>query len=163
MQEFIVDTGAWRSFWAGWRGTVNAIPGMKETLLERVGREIRDEVRRAIDASGLDDRRYGRVKLWQGPHVGSGLGYVAVRPDSIMVQSGGGNKALLNAGALTNYLTSGHKVRGPSGQRKRYRSRATKTRVAGFRFYKTAAVQAEKAALQAAEEFLENLVVELTL
>lgn len=163
MQEFTVDTNGWDAFWEKWRDTVNAIPDMKEVLLERVGREVRDEVRRAIDASGLDDRRFGRVKQWQGPHMGSKLGYVAVRPESVMVQSGGGNKALLNAGALTNYLTSGHRVRGPSGRAKRYRSRAEKARVGGFRFYKTAGNQAEKIAIQAAEEFLKSLVVELTL
>lgn len=163
MQEFIVDTGAWRSFWEKWRDTVNAIPGMKEVMLERAGREVRDEVRRAINASGLNDRRYGRVKQWQGPHMGSGRGYVAVRPDSVLVMSGGGTRTPLNAGALTNYLTFGHKVRGPSGRWKRYVNRAEKTRVKGFRFYKTAGNQAEKIAIQAAEEFLNSLAVELTL
>ncbi len=88
---------------------------------------------------------------------------MAVRPESVLVQSGGGNKTPLNAGALTNYLTSGHKVRGPSGRWKRYVSRADKTRVKGFCFYKTAGDRAKKIAIQAAEEFLNSLAVELTL
>ncbi len=163
MQELTMDTGGWSAFWEKWRDTVNAIPGMKEALLERTGRELREEVRRAVDASGLDDHRYGRIKQWQGPHMGSGRGYVAVRPESVMVQSGGGNKTPLNAGALTNYLTSGHKVRGPSGRWKRYVSRAEKSRVKGFGFYKSAGDRAEQIAIQAAEEFLNSLAVELTL
>jgi len=162
MQEFTIDTGAWASFWNKWQDTINAIPGMKEEILERAGKEIQAEVHRAIDASGLDDRRFGRVKKWQNPHVGSGLGYVAVRSDSVMVRSGGGTKEPLNAGALTNFLTSGHKVRKPSGRAKLYRSRATKTRVEGFRFYKTAGAQAEKAAAAAAEAFLARLEEELS-
>jgi len=163
MQEFTVDTNGWNAFWEKWRDTVNAIPDMKEVLLKRVGREVRDEVRRAIDASGLNDRRYGRVKLWQGSHVGSGLGYTAVRRDSDMTMSGGGNKDPINTAALTNFLNFGHKVRGPSGRAKRYRSRAEKARVGGFRFYKTAGNQSEKIAIQVAEELLKSLVVELTL
>lgn len=162
MQEYFLDTSEWTAFWKRWDGVVKQIPGLKEAMLEKAGAEVRDEVRRAIAQSGLNDRR-GRVQLWQNRHVGSRLGYVAVRPDSVEVMSGGGNLNPLNAGALTNYLTSGHKVRGPSGREKRYRPRAKTTRVPGFGFYKDTTRDAEKAALRAAEGFLKRLEVELEL
>ncbi|MDY3906601.1 MAG: hypothetical protein SOZ47_07345 [Lawsonibacter sp.] len=162
MQEFLVDTSEWYSFWRDWEQKIKQIPGMKEAMLERAGSAVRLDVQRAIDRSGVNDRT-GRVKLWQNRHIGDKLGYVAVRADSVEVMSGGGNRKPLNAGALTNYLTSGHKVRGPSGRNKRYRPRATMTRVPGFSFYKTASYGAEKIALEAAKQFLDQLEVELKL
>lgn len=162
MQEFMIETFGWYRFWQEWSETVKQIPGMKEAMLERAGNAVRGEVQRAIDRSGMNDRT-GRVKLWQNRHIGDKLGYVAVRADSVEVMSGGGNKKPLNAGALTNYLTSGHKVRGPSGRNKRYRPRANMARVPGFSFYKTASSGAEKIALEEARKFLEQLEVELKL
>lgn len=162
MQAFSVDTASWAAFWRRWDEGVKQIPGLKEAMLEKAGTEVREEVRRAIARSGLNDRR-GRVQLWQNRHIGSKLSYVAVRSNSVEVMSGGGNRRAVNAGALTNYLTSGHKVRGPSGRAKRYTPRARMVRVSGFGFYKEAAQGAEKAAVQAAEEFLKRLEVELEL
>lgn len=156
MQEFTMDTSAWREFWAKWEDAIKQIPGLKERILEKAGEDVRDAVRQGINQSESNDQR-GRVKTWQNPHVGSGKGYVAVRPDSVEVESGGGSKEKLNAGALTNFLTSGHKVRGPSGRAKRYVPRARMTKVPGLGFYKNAARDAEQIAAQAAEEFLEQI------
>lgn len=156
MQAFTIDTSAWTEFWARWEDAIRQIPGLKEQILEKAGEDIRDAVRQSIDRSGLNDQR-GRVKTWQNPHIGSGKGYVAVRSDSVEVESGGGGKGKLNAGALTNYLTSGHKVRGPSGRAKRYVPRARMTKVPGLGFYKNAAGDADQIAVQAAEEFLEQI------
>lgn len=158
MQEFTVDTGDWKAFWNRWQDTVEQLPGLKEAMLEKLGGRVQREVREAVDRSGLNDAR-GRVKLWQNPHVGSGLGYVAVRADSVEVAAGYRDRQRLNAGALTNFLTSGHKVRGPSGRAKRYQPRARMTRVKGYDFYAKAQAEAEKIAVQEAEAFLERLTV----
>lgn len=163
MQEFRVDTGEWNAFWERWRTAINQIPGLKEAMLEKTGGRIREEVRTAADRSGLHDTR-GRVKLWQNPHMGSGKGYVAVRSDSVEVAAGYKDRQRINAGALTHFLTSGHRVRGPSGRSKRYQPRARMTRVKGFDFYGRAQAEAEKIAVQEAENFLRRLTVtELTL
>ena len=53
------------------------------------------------------------------------------------------------------------KVRGPSGRAKRYVPNARMIRVPKFGFYKNAATNAEKIALEAAEDFLKRLGVML--
>lgn len=156
MQEFMIDTGDWKAFWDRWRDTINRLPGLKEAMLEELGGRVQGEVRGAVDRSGLNDSR-GRVKRWQNPHVGSGLGYVAVRADSVEVAAGYRDRQKLNAGALTNFLSSGHKVRGPSGRAERYQPRARMTRVKGLDFYGKARAEAEKIVVQEAEGFLRRL------
>ena len=158
MQEFTIDTGGWKAFWDRWQETINQLPGLKEVMLERLGGRVQGEVRQTVDRSGLHDSR-GRVKRWQNPHVGSGLGYVAVRADSVEVAAGYRDRQRLNAGALTNFLTSGHKVRGPSGRAERYQPRARRSRVKGLDFYGKAQAEAEKIAVQEAEGFLRRLTV----
>lgn len=158
MQEYFIDTGEWKAFWERWHDTIEKLPGLKEAMLEKIGGRVQGEVREAVDRSGLNDSR-GRVKCWQNPHVGSGHGYVAVRADSVEVAAGYGDRQRLNAGALTNFLSSGHKARGPSGRSKRYQPRARMTRVKGYDFYAKARAEAEKIAVQEAEAFLERLTV----
>lgn len=158
MQEFGINTNQWKAFWDRWQDTIEQFPGLKEAMLQKLGGRVQGEVREAVDRSGLNDSR-GRVKLWQKPHVGSGHGYVAVRADSVEVAAGHGDRQRLNAGALTNFLSSGHKVRGPSGRSKRYQPRARMTRVKGLDFYGKAKAEAEKIAVQEAEAFLERLTV----
>lgn len=158
MQDFTVDTKEWTAFWERWRDTVDQIPGLKEAMLEKIGGQVREAVRSSIDRSGLSDPR-GRVRSWQNPHIGSGRGYVAVRADSVEVAAGYRDRQRLNAGALTNYLASCHRVRGPSGRAKRYQPRARMTRVRGLDFYGKAKAEAEKIAVQEAEDFLQRLTV----
>lgn len=160
MQEYGLFTGEWRQFWARWNGVIEKFPSLKESVLDRMGISVQEEVRRQVKASGVQDSA-GRVALWQNRYVGSKHGYVAVRSDSVEVMSGGGNRKPVNAGAITNFLTSGHRVRGPSGRAKRYVNRAEKTRVPGFAFYKTSAGYADRIAVAEAERFLEELAVEL--
>lgn len=159
MQEFSIDTGEWTAFWNRWQETIDRVPGMKEAMLEKIGGRVQREVHMAVDRSGLNDAR-GRVKRWQNPHVGSRSGYVAVRADSVEVAAGYKDRQRLNAGALTNFLSSGHKVRGPSGRSKHYQPRARMTRVKGYDFYAKAQAEAEKIAVQEAETFLERLTSE---
>lgn len=156
MQEFTVDTGAWKAFWDRWQDTIDQIPGLKEAMLEKIGGRVQDTVRSAVDSSGLSDPR-GRVRSWQNAHIGDGKGYVAVRSDSVEVAAGYRDQQRLNAGALTNFLTSGHRTRSPSGRWKRYQPRARMTRVRGLDFYGKARAEAEKIAIQEAEDFLRQL------
>jgi len=164
MQEFMVDTGEWKAFWERWQDTVDQIPGMKEYLLDRIGRRVRDEVRTSVGRSGVNDS-HGRVKLWQQRYIGSGKGYTAVRAESVNVPAGYRRKSdgiqteMVNAGALTNFLVSGHRVRSPSGRWKRYKHRGDRTRVQGFDFYEKAKTEAEKISVQEAEDFLRRLTV----
>ena len=158
MQEYFIDTGEWTAFWSRWQDTIERLPGLKEAMLEKLGGRVQREVQMDVERSGLNDVR-GRVKRWQNPHVGSGSGYVAVRADSVEVAAGYRDRQGLNAGALTNFLTSGHRVRGPSGRSKRYQPRARMTRVKGLDFYGKAQAEAEKIAVQEAEAFLERLTV----
>lgn len=160
MQESFVDMAEWTAFWKNWDETLKKLPDMKAEMLRRVGEDVQNEVRRMILISGVNDS-HGRVRSWQNPHVGSGLGYVAVRSDSVEVQSGGGGRKPINAGAITNFLTSGHRVRTPSGRAKRYVPRARMARVPGARFYKTAGASTVKIALEAAEAYLQEIEKEL--
>lgn len=160
MQSNILELEEWKRLWEDMQKTAEKIPDLKQQMLEELGGKFQTEVRRQIAISGLNDAK-GRVQTWQNFHVGSGRGYVAVRADSVEVMSGGGNKKPLNAGALTNYLTSGHKTRTPSGKSKRYVPRVSKNKVPGFGFYKRASEQAEKLALEEAQEFLDTLKEEL--
>lgn len=158
MQEYWIDTGEWKAFWDRWRDTVDQLPGLKKAMLEKIGGRVQGEVWGDVDRSGLNDSR-GRVKRWQNPHVGTRNGYVAVRPDSVETAAGYQDRQRLNAGALTNFLSSGHRVRGPSGRAKRYQPRARMTRVKGYDFYAKAQAEAEKIAVQEAEDFLRRLTV----
>jgi len=166
MQEFQIDTGEWKEFWNRWRNTVDQIPSLKEQMLEAVGERIRSEVESNVDTSGIKDR-YGRVKLWQQSFIGSKKGYAAVRAVSEDVPAGYRKKTTgipigtANAGALTNFLVSGHRARSPSGRAKRYYPRARMTRVKGHDFYKKAQAEAQKIAIQEAEAMLQELAKEL--
>lgn len=159
-QSLSVDTSGWDEFWNQWKGMIEKIPGMKQAMLEAVGMQLTENVRRAIDASGVDDAM-GRVKSWQNAHVGSGRGYVAVRPDSVEVPTGGGGRKTINAGALTHYLDDSHRVRQPSGRAKRYRPEASVTRTRDFRFYAKAGTDADRAAVSAADAFCKQILEEL--
>jgi len=172
MQDFQIDSREWESFWARWKDTLNQIPDLKKEMLEKVGQRTQQAVRSHMDASNLHDTD-GRVKAWQESFIGSGRGYIAVRPISKQIMSGHdrtereylykGKKVPVTTGALTNFLASGHRVRGPSGRWKRYQFRGKQTRVKGFDFYKKAKAEAEKIAVQEAETMLQRLKEELNL
>ena len=156
MARITVDTSCWKEFWDHWGDSIAKIPGMKEDLLAHIGARVQSEVKRAVELSGIHDPK-GRIKYFQQQYIGSGKGYTAIRPESTMVPAGYKHMQVLNAGALTNFLSSGHKVRPPSGKSKRYVPRARMTRVRGHDFYKMAQSEAEKIAIQEAEEFLQRL------
>lgn len=109
---------------------------VREDVLAEAGEELHRTVQASFSGSGLRHRT-GKVLSWQQKHVKKG--YTAVRPQD---RPSGPN----GPGAITNYLESGHAIRKPSGKAQRYRPRINKARVPAFRFYATAAMQAENLA-----------------
>jgi len=133
---------------------LNELPDERRQMHVEVGAAVKEKVRSEISSSGINDRN-GRVRGWQEYQVGSGGGYVAVRPMS-------GGEHGKNPGAITNYLESGHKVRGPSGRAiRRRKSRARQQRVKGFHFYERASAQAQTVAIEAANRYAEKIAGKL--
>ena len=145
---------------AGIRAAGQKVPELKKEMLTRAGGKLTEEVRRSIRSSGLNDR-HGRVQSWQNPHVGTSVGYVAVRADSVQVAAGGSRSQRVNAGALTNWLTNDRKVRGPSGRSKRYRPAGRMAIIKGRKFYATAAESAQRIAEGEARQMLDQLAQEV--
>lgn len=130
-------------------------PEMRRELHEKLAELAKKEVDAAIDASGNPKKMEstGEVKRWQVKHVGSGGGYAAVRAAS---EKEGGGTGPKSAGAITNYLESGHKIRPSSGQTRR-RGRARVVYVNGYHFYQTARSSFEAKAIRLAEQFSDKL------
>ena len=68
-----VDTSGLDRLMESWDALVRQFPEKKRDLLEQVGTRLLQEVRTGIGSTG-------KVSGWQAPHMGSGGGYVAVRP-----------------------------------------------------------------------------------
>ena len=129
---------------------LKSAPEARRELHEKIAKRIKSEVNVQIDASGINDEN-GTIKRWQEERVGSGGGYAAISAVSGAV---GDN----SPGAITNYLESGHKTRGPTGTAKRRRrGQAKKAYVDGFHFYQSAGGRAESIAIAAAETFADDL------
>lgn len=129
------------------------IPGMKQAILDELGPRMLSEVRSHTDSSG-------KVASWQNNYQGSRHGYSAVRAAVANTWSPKGKSYAV--GYVTNAIENGHRVRGPSGQDKRYRYRGRGlSRVPGKGFYKAsrAAVDAMQSAAvaQLAEELAKAL------
>lgn len=85
----------------------------------------------------------GKISGWQALSLHKG--YAAVRPVN-------GNVGASSPGAITNYLESGHRIRRPSGVRKRYTPRVHVGRVQGRHFYRSSGEMVETMAAEAAAE-----------
>lgn len=131
-------------------------PEMRRELHEELGELAKQDVDAAIAASGVQDGS-GKVRRWQVVHVGSGGGYAAVHPANARE---GGSTGPNSAGAITNYLDSGHKIRGSKGG-KAYRPRIKIPHVNGNHFYQTAKTSFEAKAIKKAEEFANRLAERL--
>lgn len=128
-------------------------PEARKKLHERLAKIAKEDVDRQINTSGINDS-IGKVKGWQESHVGSGGGYAAVRPEK-------GKTGPNSPGAITNYLESGHRIRGPSGKSKYYRPRIKKPYVDGYHFYQSASVAVESKAIAEAKKFVEEMAKKL--
>lgn len=98
----------------------------QRALHERLGARMQTAVRGQI--RGKINDAHGHVSGVQAHVVGSGGGYVAVRPSGV---DSGPNS--LNA--ITNYLENGHAIRRPGGRSPRYRSHIKVLYVSGRGFY----------------------------
>ena len=154
MQE--VDTREMVDFGRTLSDLLGELPEMRRELHEKLAELAKKEVDAAIDASGNPKKMEstGEVKRWQVKHVGSGGGYAAVR--AMREREGGGENGPKSAGAITNYLESGHKIRPPSGK-PGYRPRISMVYVNGYHFYQTARSSFEAKAIRLAEQFSDKL------
>ena len=128
-----------------WEALLRTFPRAKEELLERLGKQMLEDVRRGIGGGG-------KVQGWQERYVGSRNGYAAVRPKARTFQATKGGKQYA-VGYVTNAIENGHRVRGPQPSGKpgyHYtRGRNHKAAAAGRHFY--AAVRSHTEQLGMAE------------
>ena len=105
-------------------------PDIKGNLLEQLAGKLLGDVQGAIGGSG-------QVQGWQDKHVGSGKGYVAVRPKANTYKTTPGGKQYA-VGYVSNAIENGHRHRKPSGVRKDgyyYKPRWKVPAVSGKHFY----------------------------
>lgn len=109
-------------------------PRRKQRLLDRLGKILHETATGQIAASGMEHGG-GPLPGWQKYHLGSKLGYTAVRP------VGGKEGAEIGPngpGAVTNYTENGHAIRRPAAVKRkgyRYRPRIKVAAVAGYHYY----------------------------
>lgn len=159
------NTEQWEKFWRGWEHVIKKLPDAKRMALNEMGKAVLKEVWSQIGQQGINDR-YGRVRRWQSMRIGSRGGYVAVSPDTDVVQVTKAGKKTTSKD-VTRYLERGHRVRQPSGRTKRYVARFNDDArtvwsenfrrgdflvVKGRQFYSYARTNAERIAVRAAEK-----------
>lgn len=122
-------------------------PKKRREMHERIAIRIKSVVNAEIEEC-LGDTN-STVRNWQVPTAGTLGGYAAVRPIKGEI---GDN----SPGAITNYLEGGHRIRPPGGG-KDYHPRINVPYVKGHFFYEFAGAEAERAALEEAERFADEL------
>ena len=128
-----VDTRGLDRLLESWDALLREFPGKKRGFLEQLGPKLLELVNAGIGGSG-------KVQGWQGVHMGSGGGYVAVRPKAETYQAtrSGTRYAV---GYITNAIEGGHRHGGPRGSTKpdyHYRPRLNKAATPGKFFYRNA-------------------------
>ena len=129
---------------ARWEGLLQRFPSVKAELLERLGKQMLEDVRWNIGGSG-------KVQGWQERYIGSKNGYAAVRPKAKTFQTTKSGKQYA-VGYITNAIENGHRNRRPQPTGKagyHYRPRNKTAAAAGRHFY--AAVQTQLEQMGAAE------------
>lgn len=127
------------------------IPEARRKLHEDIAEIAKKEVDTQILASGINDAN-NKIRGWQEARVGSGGGYAAVS-----AVKGVGLTGDNSPGAITNYLESGHRIRPPSGQAKRYEPAIKTPYVEGRHFYEEARYTAEAKVIRLVEQYTEEL------
>lgn len=135
-------------------------PKLKEEMLTEAGASLQGTVAGNIAAAGFrDGGRY--LQAHQASHIGSGLGYVAVR-------AVGGKEGYPTGpngpGAITNYNEHGHVIPQPRTEKRNgyiYRPRVKVLRVDGRHFYTTADGPSQRAAQAAVDRFAQKVVAEM--
>ena len=114
-----------------WDVLLERFPAEKRRVLSQVGQELLRQVRVQIGGTG-------KVAGWQDIHMGSGGGYVAVRPRAKTYQTTKGGKRYA-VGYITNAIEGGHRPGGrqpgPKAAGYRYQPRFHVSSVPGLWFY----------------------------
>lgn len=139
------------------------VPEAKKEMLEAIGQELKRRVDRNITSSVND--RNGHVRAWQNYHIGSGLGYAAVRADG---SKEGARTGTGSPGHITNALENGHKqmpgrfvaALGGDTDKRKGRKLVAK-RVSGKYFYRASRAGIQEYAYQAAEACARRLTAHL--
>jgi hypothetical protein len=155
------------------------MPAQRRFLHEQIGQIIKEDVDDSISASGLNIQ-HGNARRWQIVHIGTKGGYAAVRaagskdgPQVKQITTSKGTKTINleltgpnSAGAITNYIVSGHRVR-PSKLKLELRSDMKKAdrlksqshdrRVPGYNFYYDAQASTEAKVISAIEGYVDKL------
>ena len=127
--------------------TPEVIRQARAEFFDEAGEVLLEAVQRHIGGSG-------RVAGVQESHVGSGKGYVAVRP---MAKT---NLVGYAAGYITNALENGLAVRPASGKaKKKRRSRAKANRVQGKYMYRNTCQQEAKRAAEEGARIIEAKIL----
>lgn len=147
-----IDTSVLDKFEKNLDEMLKEAPEMRAELHRRVGVKIKEAL--DVSISGTISDREGKVRGWQIVAVGSGGGYVAIRPKG---SKEGGEVGPNGPGAITNYLSAGHSVRKPSGRAKRYTPRGRMLVVRGRKFYQATDAQAQQIALAEAQKLADEV------
>lgn len=152
-----IDNESWDEFWRYWEDLIEEWPHAKAEALFAAGKAVLPLLQEQI-SQRVDDRR-GRVRRWQEIRRGSRGGYVAVSPAADQVSVNKTKNRFVTSKDITRYLERGHGIRQPSGKSKRYvpKIQSGRVYVPGRMFYSWTKMDAEKAALEAAELALAQL------
>ena len=114
-----------------WAELLKRFPAERRRVLEQVGQKLLAQVRQEIGGEG-------KVAGWQGIHMGSGGGYVAIRARAKEYQTTKSGKRY-EVGYVTNSVEGGHRTGGRRPGEKapgyRYRPRLHMPAVPGRWFY----------------------------
>lgn len=141
-------------------GLKESHPRRKQRLLDRLGKILHQTVMRHTAASGMKNGG-GRVPGWQQYHLGSRLGYTAVRA---VGGAEGAETGPNGPGAVTNYTENGHAIRRPSAVQRggyRYRPRIKVAAVRGYHYYARAEGPALSACAAEAQTWSEETAREM--
>ena len=137
-----------------WDNLIKRFQSEKREKLREVGQKALGEVGRNIGGTG-------KVSGWQAPHMGSGGGYVAVRPRSKTHQTTKNGRRYA-VGYITNAIEGGHRTGGqrpgPKAQGYKYRPRFNKAAVPGRWFYEKTRGTAERILRDSTEDLQETIV-----
>ena len=137
-----------------WDNLAKRFRNERQEKLRELGQKALGEVGRNIGGTG-------KVTGWQAPHMGSGGGYVAVRPKARAYQTTKkGHRYAVRY--VPNAVEGGHgaggKRPGPKATGYRYRPRFQKAAVPGRWFYDETRQTADRMLQECAEGLMETIV-----
>ena len=131
------------------------IPEAKKEMLGAIGQEMKDEVDRNIVRTVNDS--HGKVRRWQDYHVGTYLGYAAVRANG---SGEGAETGYGSPGYITNILENGRRQK-PGRYVPELGLKLKQKKVYGRHFYKNARSGLQSLAYKAAEACAKRLAAHL--